>query len=130
MNQRRKSVKHWVTERFGKTGGAGKWSPGKERYSVIIASETDARKKTFELCVTRKKAIAAMAAAVLVVVAFAALTVISVFQASRYSAKANGLKSDILIRSSLAETYAGEIDSLGSKLNELKENMRPAVTNE
>lgn len=111
-----------------KKGEAGKLSP--ETYSVIIASETDARKKTFGFCVTRKTVIALAAAAVLVIAGLAVMTVISVFQALHYSAKANELKSDILIQSSLAETYAGEIESLSSKLNELKQSMQPPGINE
>lgn len=130
MIKRLRNVKQRLKERLRIKKGAGKWSPGKETYSVIIASETDARKKTFGFCVTRRTVIAAAAAAALVIVAFAVLTVISVFQTLHYSARANGLKSDILIKSSLAETYAGEIESLGSKLNELKQNMRPSGTNE
>lgn len=121
-----------VKQRFLERLRIKKGKPGapKEVYSVIIASETDARKKTLGFCVTRKTVIALAAAAALVIAGFAVMTVVSLFQALHYSAKANELKSDILIQSSLAETYAGEIESLSSKINELKQSMQSPGTNE
>jgi cell division septal protein FtsQ len=92
------------------------WKPDKEHYSVIIASETDARKKTLGFVIKRRTVRLLAAAGILVVAAFAVLITLSVFQASYFSAKADELKSKVLIQSSLLDTYSDEIDSLGSEL--------------
>jgi cell division protein FtsL len=122
MIKRLVNAKQRLTERL-RIKKSGRTGRQKEVYSVIIASETDARKKTLGFYVTRKTVISLAAAAALVIAVFAVMTVVSLFQALHYSARTNELKSDILIQSSLAETYAGEIESLSSKLNELKQSM-------
>ncbi len=129
MIKRLVNAKQRLTERL-RIKKSGRTGRQKEVYSVIIASETDARKKTLGFHVTRKTVISLAAAAALVIAVFAVMTVVSLFQALHYSARTNELKSDILIQSSLAETYAGEIESLSSKLNELKQSMQSPGTSE
>jgi hypothetical protein len=85
-------------------GGAMKQRVREEQYSVIIASETDVRKKTLGFVISRKALIAAASAAVVVVAAIAVFTVMSVVNASHYSAKANELKNRITNQSSVVDT--------------------------
>jgi hypothetical protein len=125
-------------ERFGAVkrlvkrtdGSKKKWSSGKERYGIIIASETDARKGTYGFNVTRRAVIAAAAGAALVIAAFAGLTVFSLFQSSYYATKADEMKSRIQAQASELDTYAGEIDSLGSALGGLRRSFKALSTNE
>lgn len=130
LKQSLENAKRFVMKSLRKTKTGGKWKPGKERYSVIIASETDARKQTYGFCITRKAVAAAAAAAALVVATLAILTLASVFRASQYSAKASELKSRIMTQSSLADTYEAEIGNLGAELSDLRKNMQPAGANE
>lgn len=106
------------------------WRPEREHYSVVIASETDARKRTYGFDISRRALIAASAAAVLVVAAFAGMTLFSVIDASYYSAKANELKGRVLTQSSKLDTYAGEINTLSSELNDWRQDFKPSGTGE
>jgi cell division septal protein FtsQ len=122
-------VKHIsLIKRARKTKGNGaaakRRNLQKEQYSVIIASETDARKKTLEFLISRRAVAIAAAVAVLVVGAFAVLTIMSVFRASYYSAQSNELKNRITTQSSVLDTYAEEIDALSSDVDGWREKIQ------
>lgn len=84
----------------------------KERYSIIISSLTDARKEAVVLSVTRRKAFAALSAALAVIFLLTGSFAFVSSQASYYSAQADGLKTTADEQLALLDSYANELDAL------------------
>jgi hypothetical protein len=87
--------------------------PGRpELYSVIISSETDARKKPAAFNVRHRTIVIAAVGVLLVVAISAGLTVMSIFQASDYSERIEALRTQVDIQSSIIDMYSDNIEGL------------------
>lgn len=84
----------------------------KERYSIIISSVTDARKKAFTLSVARRCAFAALGAALAVMFILTGSFIFTSSQASYYSAQADELESEAGEQLALIDSYSGELEIL------------------
>jgi cell wall-associated NlpC family hydrolase len=84
----------------------------RERYSIIISSGTDARKAPIVLSVSRRLIFNAVGAALAsVLVMTGAFTFVS-SQASRLSAQADTLESEVCEQSALLDSYSNELSAL------------------
>lgn len=81
---------------------------GKEKYSIIITSETDARKKPRSFSLTRRALIFAVSAIFLLIFACSVGTVFSIVQANKYSERAEALKRQVDDKSGLVAAYKTE----------------------
>jgi cell wall-associated NlpC family hydrolase len=80
--------------------------PGKrEKYSIIIASETDARKRSASLSLTRRTLIVGLSAVIFIVFVCAGTAVFSACRISDYSLQIENLKKQIEEQSALSDSY-------------------------
>lgn len=84
----------------------------KERYSIIISSVTDARKKAFVLSIARRWAFAALAAVLAVMFILTGSFIYTSLQASNYSAQASELESEAGKQRALVDSYSTELEML------------------
>lgn len=95
--------------------------PGRQQqYSIVIASETDIRKKPAVFNLKLKTIMIASAGTFLLFIVSAVLTVISVIQSSRYSVKAEALKTQVDTQYSILDAYSGEIEALEEEVGKAK----------